>query len=171
MLRSNRVAFKEWASIVEALGRGQQILILRKGGIHERGKKFDVAYDEFFLFPTLEHQNPKDLKPEGQEILSKILREKPQPNILPIQYYCVVQDSFWISDEKTLRELDPFHYWSWECVKARFEWGEKNGLFGISVRTYALPEAVTLENLKRYGGCRSWVELEKPLETARHRSA
>jgi UDP-N-acetylglucosamine 2-epimerase (non-hydrolysing) len=30
-------AFKEWAVVVDALGRGEQTLILRKGGIQEEG--------------------------------------------------------------------------------------------------------------------------------------
>lgn len=166
MLETNRTAFKEWASIVDLLGRGEQVLILRKGGIHEKGKKFGVAHSEFFLFPTFEHQNPEDLKPEGREVLKKVLEEKPAPNILPVRYYCVVEDSFWISDEKALKRLDPFHFWSWECIKARYEWGKEEGLFGIIVRVHSLPEPLLLENLSRYGGCRSWVELGTPLQTA-----
>jgi len=166
MLTTNLTAFKEWASIGYFLGKGEQILILRKGGIHEKGKKFDVAYEEFFLFPTFEHQKPEDLKPEAQKILNQVFKEKPKPDILPIQYYCVVEDSFWISDEKVLAELNPYHFWSWDCIKARFEWGDTKGLFGITARTYSFPKTILLENLKRYGGCRSWVELEKPLSTA-----
>ncbi len=166
MLETNRIAFKEWASIVDVLGRGEQVLILRKGGIHEKGKKFSIAYEEFFLFPTFEHQNPKDLKPHTEEILGKVLAAKPDPAILPIQYYCVVEESFWISEEKSLEALEPFHTWSRECLKGRFEWGEEKGLFGIIVRTYTFPKPVQLECLKRYGGCRSWVELEKALECA-----
>lgn len=165
MIEASRIAFKEWASVVEVLGDGKQILILRKGGIHEKGKKFNVAHPEFFLFPTFEHQNPKDLKPEGRAILKKILARRPEPHLLPFRYYCVVEESFWISEEKTLREFDPFHLWSWECLKARYDWGQERGLFGIVVRTFAFPKPVFLENLKRYGGCRSWVELEKPLAT------
>jgi len=141
-------------------------LVLRKGGIHEKGKKFDVAHEEFFLFPTFEHQNPKDLKPEGEPILRKVLAAKPEPTALPIQYYCVVEESFWISEEKALELLEPFHIWSRECIQARYEWGSEKGLFGIIVRTYTYPKLLQLENLKRYGGCRSWVELESPLETA-----
>ncbi|MED5454303.1 MAG: DUF1802 family protein, partial [Verrucomicrobiota bacterium] len=30
-----KTAFKEWAVVIDALGRGEQIIILRKGGIHE----------------------------------------------------------------------------------------------------------------------------------------
>ena len=141
-------------------------MILRKGGIHEKGKRFEVAHDEFFLFPTFEHQHPKDLKPVAEPLLRRVLEKKPPPGVLPIQYYCTVEGSFWIRDLDTLKALDPYHFWSWECVKARFEWGEEQGLFGIVVRSHTLPEPVLLENLKRYGGCRSWVELEATLETA-----
>lgn len=165
MLESNSIAFKEWASVVEALGTGEQILILRKGGIHEKGKRFDVAHEEFFLFPTFEHQNAKDLLPEKEKLLKKVLTGKPGPEVLPIQYYAVVEESFWISEEETLKRLEPFHIWSWDSIHSRFEWGEKKGLFGIVVRVRSLPETLQLENLKRYGGCRSWVELEKPLAT------
>ena len=165
MLTSNRIAFKEWASVVEALGKGEQILILRKGGIHEKGKKFDVTHNEFFLFPTFEHQNPKDLKAGKEEILKMVLAAKQASEVLPIRYYSVAEESLWISGEKTLKQLDPFHIWSWDCVKARFDWGEAKGLFGIVVRIFSLPEVLLLENQKRYGGCRSWVELETPLST------
>ncbi len=37
-----RIAFKEWAVIVDALGRGDQILILRKGGISEGRGGFQI---------------------------------------------------------------------------------------------------------------------------------
>jgi hypothetical protein len=151
--------------MVEVLGGGEQTLILRKGGIHEQGKRFNVAHREFFLFPTFEHQNPEDLKPRGAKILKKVSDEKPEPGILPIRYYAVVEESFWISEEKILQELSPFHFWSWECIKARYEAGEKKGLFGLVVRIHAFPEPTVLQNLKQYGGCRSWVELEKPLPT------
>lgn len=166
MLETNRIAFKERASVVEALGCGEQILILRKGGIHEKGKKFDVAHEEFFLFPTFEHQNPKDLKPKKEAALKSVLENKPSPKALPIRYYAVVQESFWIWEEQMLKQLDPFHAWSWDCVKARFDWGGQRGLFGIIVRIFSLPETLILENLKRYGGCRSWVELEPSIKTA-----
>jgi len=166
MPASSKIAFKEWATVVDALGRGEQVLILRKGGIHEKGKRFDVAHEAFFLFPTFEHQNPADLKPRGQDILKSVLGSKPDPAALPLRYYCVVEESLWVSDPQALGRLDRFHVWSPECVRARYEWGDPKGLFGLIVRTYALSDPLLLENLKRYGGCRSWVELERPISTA-----
>ena len=38
--------------MIDALGRGEQIIILRKGGIHEGRGGFQVDQPEFWLFPT-----------------------------------------------------------------------------------------------------------------------
>ena len=46
------IGLKEWSVIIEALGRGDQIILLRKGGISEATRRFTVSHDEFFLYPT-----------------------------------------------------------------------------------------------------------------------
>ena len=53
-----RIALKEWAITVDALASGEQILLMRKGGIHEESKDFRIIHDEFLLYPTYEHQRP-----------------------------------------------------------------------------------------------------------------
>ena len=50
------MALKEWAVAVKALGRGEQTLILRKGGIHRDDRDFRLVDPEFLLFPTYLHQ-------------------------------------------------------------------------------------------------------------------
>ena len=50
------IAFKEWAVTVRALAEGEQLLTLRKGGIREDGKHFELQHDRFFLYPTFDHQ-------------------------------------------------------------------------------------------------------------------
>ncbi len=55
-------AFKEWRSVIEALGRGEQIIILRKGGIIEDEGDFVPREKYFFLFPTLTHERRENLK-------------------------------------------------------------------------------------------------------------
>ena len=49
-------ALKEWAVIVHALLEGEQIVDVRKGGIKEDGRHFDVPAKRFWLSPTAEHQ-------------------------------------------------------------------------------------------------------------------
>src|SRR6476646_1534337 len=53
------VGFKEWAAVCEALGRGRQSIILRKGGIAEGRDGFSFKHREFFLFPTWFHEQPE----------------------------------------------------------------------------------------------------------------
>ena len=66
-----QVALKEWAVTVDALAQGTQILLLRKGGIHEEGKDFRVIHPEFLLYPTYEHQREDLLKAERQPDLAR----------------------------------------------------------------------------------------------------
>ncbi|HYP14576.1 MAG TPA: DUF1802 family protein, partial [Bryobacteraceae bacterium] len=65
------VALKEWASVVNALELGSQILLLRKGGIAESASGgFKLRYPEFLFFPTFEHQHRDYLKTSYTKPLS-----------------------------------------------------------------------------------------------------
>ena len=45
-------ALKEWAAIVHALLEGEQIIDVRKGGLHEDGRHFGVETRRCWLSPT-----------------------------------------------------------------------------------------------------------------------
>ena len=64
-----RIAFKEWMIVVNALGRGEQIIILRKGGISEGHDGFRAEHSRFLLFPTLFHQQRESVVPFAQSRL------------------------------------------------------------------------------------------------------
>src|SRR5688572_20328501 len=55
-------AFKEWTLICDALGRGEQSLIIRKGGIAEGRGGFRFKHADFLLFPTLFHEQAAKLR-------------------------------------------------------------------------------------------------------------
>ena len=55
-------ACKEWAVIVHALLEGEQVIDVRKGGLHEDGRHFDLQSTRFWLYPTAEHQKAELLK-------------------------------------------------------------------------------------------------------------
>ncbi len=57
-----QTAFKEWAVTIEALARGEQIIILRKGGIQEPNLHFQIEHDRFLFFPGYLHQDAELLK-------------------------------------------------------------------------------------------------------------
>src|SRR5438128_9766055 len=62
-----RIAFKEWAIVVDSLGTGRQIVILRKGGISEGRRGFQVEHAEFLLYPTRVHQDRESVVPSSQD--------------------------------------------------------------------------------------------------------
>ena len=55
-------ALKEWAIAINALETGKTIMLLRKGGIREKGGSFRVAHNRVLLYPTYEHQQAVMLK-------------------------------------------------------------------------------------------------------------
>ncbi len=164
MKSENQIAFKEWAAVVNTLAEGKQILIVRKGGIREEGGEFQVEHNEFFLFPTFEHQKIEDLKPTAHSYLQKAVAEKPKSNQIPIKYYVQTKSIFQITDEKEIPQLDKFHVWSEKAMTQRFHFGKQKGLFVLAVRVYQLPET-WVPVLAEYGGCKSWVELQSNLAT------
>ena len=56
------IGFKEWALVCDALGRGEQSIILRKGGIAEGRAGFRFQHPEFLLLPTLFHEQAAKLR-------------------------------------------------------------------------------------------------------------
>ena len=64
----NAKALKEWASAVKALEAGSQIFIMRKGGIIEETRDFQVVSNDFYLYPTYEHQRRELLKAPYQRV-------------------------------------------------------------------------------------------------------
>ena len=66
MIGQCQYALKEWSVTIDSLFAGQQILLLRKGGIHEQRDGFKVEHRDFFLFPSHLHQHPRALHPSFQ---------------------------------------------------------------------------------------------------------
>ena len=62
-------ALKEWSAAVHALLDGRQSVLLRKGGIGE--KRFEVAAQEFLLFPTVAHSHAERVRPEHRDLLER----------------------------------------------------------------------------------------------------
>lgn len=159
-----RTAFKEWAIVVDALGRGEQIVILRKGGIREGRGGFKVEHPEFLLFPTLFHQQRESVLPQAQQRYDALAL--PNAESVRIEYLVTViawksLDS--LADAERLRGQ---HIWRNEVIADRFEWGRSKNIFALAVRVFRLPEAIELPMSPSYGGCKSWIELERDIDVS-----
>lgn len=162
----NTLALKEWAVVVHALGTGKQTILLRKGGLHERRGRFATEPTEFFLFPTYVHQMEQGVVREAESDLQAVIAARPPEDQLRIEYYATVEDLRWLDTHESLTALAGLHYWTPETVAQRFVYGKTAGLHLFVLRVYRLYQPYTLPLLKRYGGCRSWVDLGEPLSTA-----
>ncbi|MEM1442949.1 MAG: DUF1802 family protein [Verrucomicrobiota bacterium] len=153
------VAFKEWQLISEALASGEQSVILRKGGISEGKAGFQWIHDRFFLFPSLFHEQAKQVKPdaEGEErsVPESLAPEGEVAFSVYVEAISVGRLTNW---EEVLR-LDPYHIWKEEIIRERFEWGDEPGLSYAVVKTFPLKAPWVLADRKTFGGCRSWFGL------------
>ena len=77
------VAIKEWAVTVRALAEGEQLLTLRKGGIREENKHFEIEHDRFFLYPTFDHQRNDLVRQSHVPELERALEEGVWPDREP----------------------------------------------------------------------------------------
>jgi hypothetical protein len=64
------LALKEWSGVVEALFAGKPLVLLRKGGIAEKG--FAISKEPFWLFPTWSHQQEQGLREEAKPFVKTL---------------------------------------------------------------------------------------------------
>jgi hypothetical protein len=161
-----RNAFKEWAIVVDALGRGEQIVILRKGGIREGRSGFQVEHPQFWLFPTLFHQQRESVIAQAQARFDAIASQFPPPDRLRIEFSAQVVEWQRLETVEDVHSLRGQHIWREEVIAERFDWGKSKNIFALAVRVARLAQVVDLEMQPSYGGCKSWVELEKEVDDA-----
>jgi hypothetical protein len=152
------IGFKEWTLVCDALGRGAQSIIIRKGGIAEGRAGFRFQHPEFFLFPTLFHEQVAKLKlPPGTALPAQ--RGDGQHEITLRARVEWTQD---VADLATVRRLAPFHIWQDPEIEKRFRYEEEKRKPGVSiafVRVEKLSAPFVFPDSPKFGGCRSWIQL------------
>ena len=184
------IALKEWAIVCKALEDGKQMLLLRKGGIMEYRKGFEVKHNEFLLYPTFEHQSVESIKVEYKEKLKEILEEqnkyyyynnnnrkeidKDNKNFNTssnniIKLLAKVEDVIEISDKLILSELRDYHIWSDEYVTMRMNYNPSKPMSILLLRIYKLRKPLIVDINDTWAGCKSWIDIEtdREIETDR----
>jgi hypothetical protein len=178
------IALKEWAIVCKALEDGKQMLLLRKGGIMEYRKGFEVKHNEFLLYPTFEHQSVESIKVEYKEKLKEILEEqnkyynnnsnsnsnrkeidKDNKNFNTssnniIKLLAKVEDVIEISDKLILSELRDYHIWSDEYVTMRMNYNPSKPMSILLLRIYKLRKPLIVDIKDTWAGCKSWIDIE-----------
>lgn len=155
------VALKEWASAIEALRTGRQLLLLRKGGIDEETKDFRLQSRTFYLYPTYEHQKKELLKDEYKPLLEETLKEwSPGKKTVTVSVYAEAVEDLEIDSQEQLDKLRRFHIWTDRFAEERLRWKRTKPLHVLVLRVYELKRPIELPVVSDYLGCKSWVELQ-----------
>lgn len=170
------VALKEWAVAVRVLDRGEQVLILRKGGIREERKEFTVEHEEFFLYPTYEHQQRGQVQPRFHDELARTLAAPRDPAVAPLANWARVVAAYPIpagargepgaAGEALTDALAAQTLWTPEYIRERLHWRPKKPLYALLLRVYRLRAPRAIPYRPEYGGCKSWLELDQSLSGA-----
>ena len=178
------IALKEWAIVCKALEDGKQMLLLRKGGIMEYRKGFEVKHNEFLLYPTFEHQSVESIKDDYKEKLNEIIEEQNKYNKSNnnrkkididnknfntannniIKLLAKVEDVIEISDKLILSELRDYHIWSDEYVTMRMNYNPSKPMSILLLRIYKLRKPLIVDINDTWAGCKSWIDIETDRE-------
>ena len=161
-----RTAFKEWAVVVEALGGGDQIIILRKGGLREGPGGFAVEHAEFWLFPTRFHQGSESIVASAHFRLTRLAAPPVAAAAVRLEFLAEVVAWHRLDSITAAAPLRGQHIWTDEVIRQRFEGGAERKIYALAVRVRRLPSPVVLPALPSYEGCKSWIELADEVPTA-----
>ena len=154
------MAFKEWQLVADAIARGEQTVLLRKGGISEGKAGFQWLHRRFFLFPSRFHEQSEQARPDAE---GRPRRYRELPGLgegeIAFSVYAETLATGRIRDWEEVRPLFPHHIWMEEIVRERFEWGDEPGLAWATIRAWRLPDPWILRDRASFGGCRSWFGL------------
>lgn len=141
----NHTALKEWSTVIESLGRGEQVILMRKGGIAD--PHFGIEADRFYLYPTYFHQGETD----------------PRTSVA-ITHWVEVVRTWSVRESELLEKLQPFAGIPRETLEARYRFRPDQALYVIAVRTFALPRPAQVRYTENYGGCRSWISVDEEID-------
>ena len=143
----NHTALKEWSTVIDALGRGDQVILIRKGGIADPA--FGVEASHFYLYPTYFHAGESEHRPS-----------------VTIANWCEVVRTWTIRDHDALDRLAPHVALPVETLESRFRFRADQALHIIGVRAYELARPATVVFRDEYAGCRSWISVDEEIDVS-----
>jgi len=156
-------ALKEWHAVCRALESGRQIVMLRKGGIHETEGRFEIEHRQFLLFSTWLHQKLDWVKPADR---ANVVERESEPYEIELRAWAEVTEIVRVRSRAQIDAIADAHIYLPPLIDMRFNYKPQNPLYLLLVRAYRLPQPVTIRNTPIHAGCKSWVPLDREIETA-----
>ncbi len=161
--------------------RGSSCVTLRKGGVREPGKHFELEHNRFFLYPTFDHQRNDLVRESHHPELRRALEEgvwadgEPpawaltadggiaQPDRVRIRAWAEVAGAWTVTDRRAIEALSPVLRVDHGLRREAPDWKRRHPLHVVLLRTYRIPRPVTVKVRDDFGGCRSFLEITRDL--------
>lgn len=143
--------------IVHALLAGEQIIDVRKGGIREDRRHFDLEATRLWLYPTFVHQEAELVKPAYRHWVDTT---EPAGRAITVSGWADVVGVATLTDPAELEAIDSRFVWTTEYATSRLAWKRRDPLWVLALRVHRLVDPITVPYREEYGGCTSWVTLD-----------
>ena len=147
--------------MLEALGAGQQTVLIRKGGLIEPGKGFELVSKTFVFYPTYEHQTAQFIREDCRRFFDDGFKLRAPEGRLCFSLCGNAETSWQSSRPDVVERLSAFHIYNEAFMTQRLKWQPDQPLTIVAVRAFVMPEPVEIAASPKYVGCKSWVDLEQ----------
>lgn len=158
------LALKEWSIICKAMEEGKQTILLRKGGILEYKKGFEISQKVFLLYPTLEHQAAEYLQSnylqEYELLLKRNRSEIVQDKVNTLRIIARIEAMQEFHNYEPLSKLEKYHIWNEKYVNMRMNYNPKKPMNALLLRIYKLSQPISIDVNPGWAGCKSWIDIE-----------
>ena len=156
------LGLKEQSVVCEALGRGLQTFVPRKGGIDDLADAETLAIPQrpFLLLPARFHETLDNLRPPILAALQSHLPTKIEGQF-QARYAAQVEREVFLETDSRIEAVAEHQAFDASVLQERFDY-RTPGLHLLLLRVYQLSDAVFVPENEQTGGCRSWIELPQP---------
>ncbi|HEX8550081.1 MAG TPA: DUF1802 family protein [Abditibacteriaceae bacterium] len=161
-------ALKEWAATCLALARGEQIVILRKGGLRDDEGTFALESPAFWLQPTYFHHAEHLVKPEFQSVLQEAERRQESgenDRFIRLQLWARVEKVWSVAPQNDAALANIPHIWSEAYLDVRRAFRPDTPILCAALRVYSASTSHIVPMQPQFLGCRSWLDLPRSLPT------
>ncbi|MEM7810225.1 MAG: DUF1802 family protein [Planctomycetota bacterium] len=156
--RGCRVGLREWGVVCAAVAAGRQTVLLRKGGLADRGGRFEAEHDAFWLLPSTFHPDRDAIRDDAAD-LWELARGLRVGDRVTLPAFVRVLAAGHLADLDRLGGLAAFHVLTDAMVRTRFDY-RRPGLTVLAVEAFVPDPLPAMTESDATGGCRSWVPFD-----------
>ena len=157
---------REWAVVCQAIHQGEQVVLVRKGGLNHPSRPENSIPDApFALLKNYQFQNPTAIKVEASHLYRSQLQTTEDDAKVEITTVGVVTQSLIIENPVQIYRLWDHHIWTADYLAERINTQPELPLSLLYVRAYVLAEPISIQRPEPLTKLVSWPDLPCTIST------